>query len=97
MDVVPDEIHDPDFLDAGHRVNRYFRFQIITERGIGHFDDQKSLGRSRVTRDNVSMVKNQIRLRLILLVIRSGFWTPTRYLVFRWSVKISASASTTVR
>lgn len=64
MDAVPDEIRDPNFLDAGHRVNRYFRLQIITERGIGHFDDQKRLGRSRMTRNNISIVKNQIRLRL---------------------------------
>jgi hypothetical protein len=72
MNAISDKIDNPNFLDTGHRVNRGLRLLIITERGIGHFDYQERLGGSRMARDDVSIVKNQIRLWLILIVDSEG-------------------------
>jgi len=54
-----DQIDNPNFVDTGHCVDWYFRLLIITERGIGHFDDRNV---SDGVRQNISIVKNQIRL-----------------------------------
>jgi hypothetical protein len=68
VNAVSDKIDNPNFLDTGHGVHRYFQLLIITERGIGHFDYKERLGGSRMACNNVSIVKNQIRLWLILIV-----------------------------
>jgi hypothetical protein len=66
VNTVSDKIDNPNFLNTGHRVDWYFRLLIVTVPCIGYLDDQKRLG--AMACDNVSIVENQIRLRLIPIV-----------------------------